>query len=160
MTTYHATVIPMDSVEVFRGLAAQMEEHRGEFEALGLCDLDLEVKVGRGSAGPLRVLLRFRDYGCEDVVALEPEEQVHADCRLEGELAVWEEIRDDIVANGRSTGRLTISSLVLLGERLRLGGVDPMGVDRFFRYAETVQRFFDGMPGLIASAGAPAPAGA
>lgn len=157
MTTAHATVIPMDSVEVFRGLAAQMEAHQAEFEALGLCDLDLEVAIGRPSTDALRVLLRFRDYACADVVALGPEEQAHVDCRLEGDQAVWEDIRDDIVANGHSTGRLTISSLVLLGERLHLGGVDPMGVDRFFRYAETVQRFFDGLGAL---AGTPAPAGA
>ena len=157
MITPHATVIPMDSVEVFRGLAAQMEAHRTEFEALGLCDLDLEVKVEGPSTSALRVLLRFRDYACSDVVALGPDEEVHADCRLEGDQAVWEEIRDDILANGHSTGRLTINSLVLLGERLRLRGIDPMGVDRFFRYAETVQRFFDGLGAL---AGAPAPAGA
>ncbi len=137
----------MDSVETFRALAAVMAVRQAEFAALGFCDLDLEVVVESDPA--FAVLLRFRDYGCE-VVEVAADELPAADCRLEGGAEVWEEIRDDVVAHGGATGRRTLSSLVLVGGRLRLRSDDTMGADRFFRYAETMQRFFDGLAALRA----------
>jgi hypothetical protein len=51
---------------------------------------------------------------------------------------------DDITTNGRATGRRTINSLTLVGDRIDVRGDDPMGVDKFFRFNQTIQQFFDG----------------
>ena len=54
---------------------------------------------------------------------------------------------DDIVANGTASGRQTINSLALLGTGstdIRLRGDDPMGVDKFSRFNQTLQEYLDG----------------
>ena len=136
------TAVPVDSKEFFDALAAVMNAHPERFDPLGWFDLDLGVVISRQSAEPLVLALRFRGSRCEDVRESFPDDSV--DCVVEGPVTAWAEMVDDIVVNGRATGRQTLSSLVLLGERIRLHGADPLGVDRFFRVAESVQVFFDG----------------
>ena len=51
---------------------------------------------------------------------------------------------DDIVANGRATGRQTLNALTLWGEDMRIEGTDPMGTDRVSRFNQTLQQFLDG----------------
>ena len=56
---------------------------------------------------------------------------------------------------------LTFERLVKAGALfwLRLRSDDTMGADRFFRYAETMQRFFDGLAALRAEPDAGLPFG-
>ena len=51
---------------------------------------------------------------------------------------------DDIAEHGHATGRQTINSLTLLGDDIVVQGSDPLGVDKFFRFNQTVQAFVDG----------------
>lgn len=135
---------PVDSIELFEELAATMNAHPEIYEPLGWCDLDLAIVMQRPSADPFRVLLRFHDYGCDEVRLIDPGEETRADCWLEGGVDLWDDMFADVVANGRATGDLTLSSVVLLGERLEVRGLDAARIDRFFRFAETIQRFIDG----------------
>ncbi len=144
MTAGTTGLPPADSIELFRALVRTMNAHPELYEPLGWCDLDLAVVMRRRSGDAFRVGLHFHDHGCEEPRELAAGEEVDADCWLEGDLDIWEAILADTVANGRSTGELTINSLVLLGDRLGVRGADPARVDRFFRYAETMQRFIDG----------------
>lgn len=138
-----ATAPRIDSVELFAALAGAMNAEPARYETLGWCDLDLGLVIRRADGDPFRILLRFRDYRCDAVLDFAPGSEDAADCYLEGDLAAWQEMLDDILAHGRATGLHTLSSLVLLGERVRVKGRDPMGVDRFFRYNQTLQSFFD-----------------
>lgn len=135
-------VIAVDSQEFFDKLASVMNAHPERFERYGWCDIDLGIVVGREMRDPLRLALRFRGIRCEDVRSSFEGDAV--DCTVEGDLSAWQTMVDDIVAHGQATGRQTLNSLVLLGERIKVSGSDPLGVDRFFRVAETIQRFFDG----------------
>ena len=132
----------VDSREFFEKLASVMNAHPERFERLGWCDIDLGIVVGRQTGDPLRVALRFRGICCEDVRSSFEGDVV--DCIIGGDIPAWQAMVDDIVAHGQATGRQTLSSLVLLGDRIKVSGSDPLGVDRFFRVAETIQRFFDG----------------
>ena len=143
----------VDSREFFEELAARMDARPDHYLLLGFCDIDLGVVVHRPGTTDFRVLLRFADYGCRAVEPFPEGAEDEASCYLEGDLGGFAEMVADIRAHGHATARNTLSSLVLLGDRLRLVGADPMGVDRFFRYAETIQSFFDG-------AAPPAPEGA
>jgi hypothetical protein len=70
-----------------------------------------------------------------------------ADFSLDGPLVKWQEMFDDIVANGAASGRQTINSLALLATGpgdIRLRGDDPMGVDKFSRFNQTLQEYLDG----------------
>ncbi len=75
-----------------------------------------------------------------------------ADFRLEGPLQAWQDMFDDIAANGRATGFHTINSLALMGDRISCRGDDPMGLDKFSRFNQTLQEFFDGAHHLVVSA--------
>lgn len=134
----------VDSPEFFEDLAKQMNAQPDRYVPLGFCDIDLGVVMHRSGADDFRVLLRFAEYGCEAVEPFPESLEHEASCTLEGDLETFAGMVADIRANGRATARYTLSSLVLLGDRVRLVGADPMGVDRFFRYAETIQNFFDG----------------
>jgi hypothetical protein len=140
----------VDSKEFFEGLAAVMNAHPERFEPLGWFDLDLGVVIDRDLGDPLMLALRFRGSRCEDVRESFPADTV--DCIVQGPRAAWAQMVDDIVAHGHATGRQTLSSLVLLGETIKLHGSDPLGVDRFFRVAESVQRFFDGAGEALSAA--------
>jgi hypothetical protein len=50
---------------------------------------------------------------------------------------------DNIEANGRADVEHTLIRLCLAGTPLQLVAVDPMGRDKFFRYAETLQTLVD-----------------
>ena len=60
---------------------------------------------------------------------------------------------DDIVRNGSASGRLTINSLALLATEIRLRGDDPMGVDKFSRFNQTLQEYLDGASRSAVAAG-------
>ena len=49
----------------------------------------------------------------------------------------------------------TINSLTLVGDRIAVHGDDPLGVDLFFRFNQTVQAFLDGAA-VVATASATA----
>lgn len=134
----------VDSRELFEELARRMNAQPERYVPLGFCDIDLGVVIHRPGAEDFRVLVRFAEYACTAVEPFPEALEHESSCTLEGDLEGFAEMIADIRANGRATARHTLSSLVLLGDRLRLVGSDPIGVDRFFRYAETIQTFFDG----------------
>ncbi len=142
--------VQVDDLEFFRDLAGRMNAAPERYEDLGWCDLDLGIVIHRRDQADFRALLRFADYSCVAVTEFAEEDEGIADCYLEGDFDAWAEMVGDIRAHGRATGRQTLSSLVLLGDKIAVRGKDPMGVDRFFRYAQSLQQFFDG-----AAAGAP-----
>lgn len=142
----------IDSVAFFDALATEMNAHPETYEVLGDVDMDIAL-VMRADHGDFRVLLTFEGIACAGVNQIGDGDERAASCWLEGPLDAWQEMFDDIIANGRATGRQTINSLTLLGDRIAVHGDDPLGVDLFFRYNQTVQAFLDG---AAVVAGAPA----
>ncbi len=145
---HHALAFPVDSINLFEALAKEMNDHPEVYNDLGWCDMDLGVVMQRDGA-PFSVAIRLREHGCEQVVLFEPGDGRHLDCWVEGDLGDWEAMFEDIVTNGMATGKHTLSSLVLLGDRIAVKGHDSMGVDLFFRYNQTLQSFFDGAAALV-----------
>lgn len=144
----------IDTVAFFDALASEMNAHPEIYEVLGDVDMDIAV-VMRADGADFRVLLTFADIACTGVREIGDGEERTASCWLEGPLDAWQTMFDDIVANGRATGWQTINSLTLVGDRIAVHGDDPLGVDLFFRFNQTVQAFLDGAA-VVASA----PAGA
>jgi hypothetical protein len=98
---------------------------------------------------PFAVRLTFEGIRCEHVV--EAESDGPCEYRLDGPIGAWQAMFGDIAANGRATGLQTINSLALLGDEIALGGSDPMGLDKFSRFNQTLQEFFDGASKVFAS---------
>ncbi len=133
----------VDNVALFDALAGEMNAHPERYEILGDMDMDL-VCVMRKPGGDFRVRLTFAEIGCSGVTEAADGDERAADCWLDADLSVWEAMFGDIAANGRATGRHTLSSLTLIGVPMKLLGADPMGVDKFSRFNQSLQEFFDG----------------
>jgi hypothetical protein len=142
----------IDRVSFFDRLADEMNHHPEQYEALGELDLDLAV-VMRDPHGDFAVRLTFGGTRCDGVGEIGDGDETTADCWLDGPKEAWQAMFDNIVQHGHATGRQTINSLTLLADQISVQGDDPLGVDKFFRFNQTVQAFFDGAANVASSAG-------
>lgn len=139
----------IDTIAFFEALAAEMNAHPERYQILGDADMVGTVVMQR-AGGDFRARVTFAELRCDGVDAVEAGEPT--DWSLVGPLDAWQEMFDDILANGRATGLQTINSLALLGDRIALAGDDPMGLDKFSRFNQTLQEFLDGAASLAVSA--------
>jgi hypothetical protein len=143
----------IDDVAFFEALAAEMNAHPERYRLYGEADMDT-VLVMRRPEGDFRVRLLFAELSCDDVSEVDEADALLAEFRLEGDLAHWQSMFDDILANGSARGMWTINSLALMGDRIVVAGDDPMGTDKFSRFNQTLQEFFDGAAGVHQAAAA------
>lgn len=134
----------LDDIRFFDPLVTEMNEHPERYEILGDLDLVLGVVIIRPTGEPFRARLTFEGIRCTDVSEMGAGDERTTDCWLEGPLDAWTDMVTDIRRNGRATGRHTVNSLTLMGDAIRLRGVDVMGVDKFSRFNQSLQEFFDG----------------
>lgn len=137
-------MLPVDDLGTFEPLAVEMNAHPERYEVLGDFDLVLGVVIARPDADAFRARLTFDGILCTDVSEMEAGDERTTDCWLEGPLGAWTAMFDDIRRNGRATGRQTLNSLTMLGDEIRLLGSDVMGIDKFSRFNQSLQEFFDG----------------
>ena len=134
----------IDSVTLFEDMATEMNQHPERFAVLGDADMVAALVMHRPDGSAFVVELVFEGLGCEGVQVVGVEESRLADFRLEGPMDAWQAMFDDIRTHGVATGRQTINSLALVGDAIRLRGDDPMGVDKFSRFNQTLQEYLDG----------------
>lgn len=145
----------------FEALAGAMAERPDYYRRLGFADVNLVLEMlDAPDGGTCRIGLRFEDYDCTEVVAIEgdPFAEFGADCVVRGPYRVWEEMVKAIQEHGRADPRHTLNSLVMLHTPLDVVGPDQYGVDKFYRYQGTLQAFFD-EAGRIGRQAAAVPAG-
>lgn len=142
----------IDTESFFTGLADEMNAHPERFRILGDADM-VAALLMRRAEGDFAVRIRFEGLRCEGVDEVEPGEAHLADFYLDGPFAAWQAMFDDIVEHGSASGRQTINSLALLGTDIRLRGDDPMGVDKFSRFNQTLQEYLDGAARIAVAAG-------
>lgn len=131
----------IDDVGFFKLLQSEMNADPDRFRLLGDADIVFAIVMEDGRA-TFRVRVRFEELACVEVGPGAPDTVV--DFSLVGPLTAWQAMFDDVLANGRATGLETINSLVLLGDEVRLVGDDPMGLDKFSRFNQTLQEYLDG----------------
>ncbi|MFZ6003020.1 MAG: hypothetical protein ACOYXM_03730 [Actinomycetota bacterium] len=146
-TAHHATgvgEVAVDDIRFFEPLASEMNAHPERYEVLGDLDIVLGVIINRPAGEAFRARLTFEGIRCTDISEMSAGDEATTDCWLEGPLDAWSEMAANIRHNGRATGRQTINSLTLVGEAIRLRGLDVMGIDKFSRFNQSLQEFFDG----------------
>ncbi len=148
----------VDDVELFDRLAVEMNGDPVHYELLGDIDMDLALVMRRGDQEPFRLLLGFSGITCETVAKINEGDEAGADCWLEGDLEDWEALFAQIVAEGQATGEWTLNTLTIMGQRLQLHASDPMGWDKFHRFNQTLQEFFDAAAGVLTKEGSDASA--
>lgn len=135
---------PVDDIGFFDPLATEMNAYPERYDVLGDLDLVLGVVITRPDQDAFRARLTFGGIRCTDVSEMRVGDELTTDCWLEGTVDAWTDMVADIRRNGRATGRQTLNSLTLVGDAIRLRGVDVMGIDKFSRFNQSLQEFFDG----------------
>jgi hypothetical protein len=138
MTTFDVT-----NTKLYEDLAHYMNHQSERFRMLGEADMTVVFAV-KAPTKTFRFLLVFNELSCDSVDVVSKEEAHLADFRLEGSIDAWNDMFDDIAANGGASGPFTINSLALRGDRISCEGEDPMGLDKFSRFNQTLQDFLDG----------------
>jgi hypothetical protein len=146
------------SLEFFQGLRAVMGQEAERFRRLGYFDTTFGVEVKDGS--PRRFVLSFDVFDCVDVREVKDLTPEEVDFILSGDLAVWCDMLANIRAHGGADAAHSINTLSHFGEGLQVLYDDPDGHDKLYRFAESVQAFFDLAARLEIEGIAPAPAAA
>jgi hypothetical protein len=135
------------STAFFEALRDAMGAARERFSRLGFFDTTFGVRVlADPPAAATEIGLVFEVFDCTAVHAgltgLDP------DFVLEGTLGAWREMLDTIHALGAADTAHSINTLTHFGEHLRVRYDDPDGHDKLYRFAESIQEFFDLSAGI------------
>ncbi len=140
------TIFP--STEWFRALARCMQQDEAAYRTLGPVDCTMVVVVDR-PAGPACYEIAFADFGVRAVRELaSPADAAPGHFVLEASLETWREMIDNIRAHGGPDLTHTLNYLTFPEFPMRVSGADQLEVDTFYRYHESLQRFFNGAAGV------------
>src|SRR5262249_29974782 len=135
--------VAFPSLEFFVALQALMRDQLERFQRLGYFDTTFGVRVGDGTGGASEYVLRFEVFDCTHVRAVQDLNAETVDFILDGDLNTWVEMLRNIREHGAADVAHSINTLTHLGERMRVRYDDPDGHDKLYRFAESVQEFFD-----------------
>ena len=133
----------------FRALADRMAAQPEKYRKLGALDLTLVPRITFPDGRVETFSLQFDGTRCRVVERLEGVDAVEGrhPVVLEGEYAAWREMIENIRWHGHADLQHTLNYLTLPDWPLRLEPVDEGGgqldVDRFYRYNESLQEFFN-----------------
>ncbi len=143
MDTTEAILFP--STAWFERLAALMHERESEFREFGAIDCAMVVKVDIGGEPSRLFEIVFEGFGVKSIRELRDlAEAAPSHFVVEGPLAAWREMIENIHAHGGPDLAHTLNYLTLPDVPLRVVGPDQLEVDAFYRYNESLQRFFNG----------------
>lgn len=130
----------------FIALGRLMEAKGEVFRRTGYCETRFVVRVlpdREGEGQPRDVGLELNGYTLSRAQSVSDITEYDPDFIVCGRQAVWRRMLDEIQRGGRPESRRTLSSLALLGEELWLESSDQLREDKFYRYAQTLQEFFN-----------------
>ena len=127
----------------FGRLAAAAYDDPETFARLGFAELRLAVEVV-GDESTRRFGVVLDGYDVEYAGELTDELEFAPEATITGPIDAWREMVENIDAHGGADNEHTLNRLTMAGVPLTVEAVDPMGRDKFYRYAETLQTLFDG----------------
>ena len=135
------------SVEWFQALARSMRAHCQKYEKLGTIDVTLVPTITFPDGHVERYALAFDTYECVAVKRIESTAEISGSrVIIEGSYAAWREMVASIREHGGADGEHTLNYLTLPDWPLRVSSDTEQGqldVDRFYRYQESLQEFFN-----------------
>ncbi|HZR81594.1 MAG TPA: hypothetical protein VFD92_10900 [Candidatus Binatia bacterium] len=136
------TIFP--STEWFQALARRMEQDEAAYRALGSIECTMVVRVETPERADLYELV-FRGLKVRSVRRLgRLEDAAPGHFVLSASLATWREMIDNIRANAGPDLAHTLNYLTFPDDPMQVSGPDQLEVDAFYRYNQTLQRFFAG----------------
>jgi hypothetical protein len=136
------TIFP--STKWFEALAGRMAAEEAAYRALGPTDCTMVVRVDAPS-GPHLYELVFEGFRVRSVRRLARlEEAAPEHFVLEASLETWREMIDNIRAHAGPDLTHTLNYLTFPDTPMRVSGPNQLEVDAFYRYNQSLQRFFNG----------------
>lgn len=130
------------SIGFFQALREAMAADAERFRRLGYFDTTFGVSVLEDGASR-QFVLAFDVFDCVDVREVEDLSSEKVDFVLEADIAVWRGMIANIKQKGAADAEHGINTLTHFGERMRCVYDDPDGHDKMFRFAESIQEFFN-----------------
>ena len=137
-----AVAIPFPSLEWFETLR-RLVNGDAEYRRLGTVDASMGVK-----AGDAIFIVTFAAFECQAVRAGTEYDLITVDFFLEMAPDAWRAMLDNIRQNGGASAGQTLVSLDMMNEISNNATGDQLRADLFFRYNQSLQRFFDLSAGL------------
>ncbi len=135
----------------FEALARQMIEKSDEFRGFGPVDCTMVVQVNQAEGTQLFELV-FEAYAVKSIRSLESLDAAKPDhFVIEAPLKTWREMLDNIRANGAPDLEHTLNFLTFPDDPMLVSGPDQLQIDAFYRYNESLQRFFNGASSIATS---------
>lgn len=128
----------------FEAMAHDANNRPDVYRRLGFGDLRLVVE----ETDDIRVRrfgLILDGYDVSSGGEVDDVESFHPDAIISGPRETWNEMAANIVNNGGADLGHTLNALSIAEAPLKVSSPDPLGRDKFFRYAETLQTLFDSL---------------
>ncbi|MHB1519032.1 MAG: hypothetical protein ACYCVN_11805 [Acidimicrobiales bacterium] len=139
------------SAEWFAALSAHATSEPQRFRSLGVADFRLAVEIV-DTDGKVRTFgMVFDGYDITCAGEFSDPQVFGAEATVTGPIEAWQAMVANIAELGAADGSHTLNALSIADTPLKVVADDPMGRDKFFRYAETLQTLFDAS-GLVALA--------
>ncbi|MHB1711735.1 MAG: hypothetical protein ACYCV7_10070 [Acidimicrobiales bacterium] len=131
----------------FDWLVEDVDERPAEYQRLGFADCRFAMEMTEASGRSRWFGLVLDGYEIRSEGELGDPGAFHADVEVSGPLDGWEEMVGVILDQGAADRAHTLNALSIAGFPLCARSSDPMGRDKFYRYAETLQTLFDSAGG-------------
>ena len=139
--------ISFPSLAFFEALREALRAARERFSRLGFFDTTFGVRVqGDDGSALFEGTIGFEVFDC--VTVRQGLDETETDFVLEGPLPAWREMLDTIHRLGAADTAHSVNTLTHFGEALRVRYDDPDGHDKLYRFAESIQEYFDLSAGL------------
>ena len=120
-----------------------MRQDEPRFRRLGFIDTTFGVHVVGPNGQEWRYLLAFEVFDCREVTEVGGFDLTAIDFVLKGDLSAWVEMLENIHQHNGAGVTHSLNTLTHFGERLTVLYDDPDNRDKFFRFQESLQEFFD-----------------
>lgn len=127
-------------------LKHQLDRADSEFEALGFFDTRFGIRLldGEGGKPTHLVVMEFETHSCTDLALKAGSDEVDdLDFVIEASEAVWQDMLTHLDAQGHIEGDYTINTLSHFDTPVRVEYRDHDGLDKLFRFQQSVQLVFD-----------------
>ncbi len=133
------------STDWFEALARRMVQDEAAYRALGSTDCTMIVRIEDVLGGDELYEIVFEGFGVRSVRRLTRiEDAAPQHFELAASLETWREMIDNIRLEGGPDLTHTLNYLTFPDYPMRVTGPDQLEIDAFYRYNQTLQRFFCG----------------
>lgn len=135
--------VAFPSSAFFQALQNAMQQEAVRFRRLGFIDTTFGIHITAPNGQHWRYLLAFEVFDCREVIEVQAFDLTAIDFVITGDLAAWTEMLQNIRQHHGADVTHSLNTLTHFGERMTIAYDDPDNRDKFFRFQESIQEFFN-----------------